>query len=191
MPRGRIFPPALSLITLILLFGIQASAQSRDPCSPAYTNSDEFKEMTGKKVFPKIIADDVQIVGATQIPVSVIQDVTAKARGREFDGGEDWLNEIQDSQVRDAWQDRGFFKVLTTAEPTLLFGDATTQHYAVIIHVEEGEQFYLGKVGLRSSDPDVPLVFPDRQLREMLPMNEGDVFAASKVREGLDNMHKA
>jgi outer membrane protein assembly factor BamA len=147
--------------------------------------------MTGKKVFPKIIVDDVQIDGATQIPVSVIQDVTAKARGREFDGGEDWLNVIQDSQVRDAWQDRGFFKVLATAEPTLLFGDATTQHYAVIIHVEEGEQFHLGKVEFWSSDPAVPLAFPVPQLREMLPMNEGDVFAASKVREGLDNMHGA
>jgi len=56
------------------------------------------------------------------------------------------------------------------------------------VHLDEGLQYRLGDVRFRSSDPTVPLVFSNEELRKLLQMREGDLLSADKIREALDAM---
>ena len=80
------------------------------------------------------------------------------------------------------WEDHGYYKVKLTATAKALATDRSGQHIALRVHVEEGAQFRLGPVTFRSSDPDVPLVFPSSVLMKQFELREGDVFDSSKVR---------
>jgi outer membrane protein assembly factor BamA len=62
-------------------------------------------------------------------------------------------------------------------------------HVSVTAHVEEGLQYRLGTIQFRSSNLDVPLAFGAEELRKQIPMNEGDVFSAAKIRASLDALN--
>jgi outer membrane protein assembly factor BamA len=145
------------------------SAQSRRGCSLAYTDTDDFKEMIGEKVFPKIVIDDVRIEGATKISGSVLHEVIETIQREEFEGGANWLQEIQES-IRSPWQDEGFFEIWSSGESRLLFGDSTIEHCSVTIHLEEGLPYRLGTVPLSGNARLHPLfssTSSNRQRRQL------------------------
>lgn len=135
------------------------------------------------------VIDDVQFDNPIHLPDPARQQLVDTLKLRAFYPVPEWIEKILDGPIRDAWQDQGFFKVLATAKLEPMPGDSSIRHFRLRIHVEEGEQFRLGKIGFRSSDPDAPLVFSPQHLRDLVPMHEGDIFSAAKVREGLDNLH--
>jgi outer membrane protein assembly factor BamA len=51
-----------------------------------------------------------------------------------------------------------------------------------------GPQYWLGNVAFRTGDPDQPLVFSAGELRTLIPLQEGEVFNVTKIRDGLDAM---
>jgi outer membrane protein assembly factor BamA len=54
------------------------------------------------------------------------------------------------------------------------------------VHVNEGLQYRLEGVPIRSSNPDDPLIFPSDELRELIHVQEGDILRAKKVREAIE-----
>jgi hypothetical protein len=146
--------------------------------------------MTGKKVFPKVIIDDVTFDGPVNIPPPTLEALTKELTSHEFDGEFKWLDVIQEVPIRAAWQDNGYFMVVLSGRVIPHGGDANFQHFSVIIHVDEGLQYRIGNITFRSSDPDEPLVFPTEDLQNLLPFRQGDLSDADKIRKGLDALRK-
>jgi outer membrane protein assembly factor BamA len=175
MSRPAIARFALFAAAFTILHPSLSSAQSDDPsagCRPGFASTDDFKEIIGEKVYPKIVIDSVQIDGAMRMPQSVI-DVIASIKEREFTGGSGWLEGIEEVGVQAAWQDQGFFRAEVTGESRLLIEDSTTQHYSLNIHVNEGIQYRLGEIRFRVANDSTPSITASRgtQVQENPPPN--------------------
>jgi len=138
----------------------------------------------------RIIVDDVKFDGPIHVSDAVRQQVLSDLKQPDFNDNPDsesaWLGEIQAVGLMGVWQDQGFFKVEATAKEEFIRNDSTGKHVRIIAHINEGPQFRLGDVQFRSSDPGEPLAFRPEELRRLIPMSEGDILSASKLREGLD-----
>ena len=60
----------------------------------------------------------------------------------------------------------------------------------ITITIDEGDQYRMGKIFFRSSDPDQGLVFKPEFLQKVFPLKEGDIFSAAKIRKSLDDFRK-
>jgi outer membrane protein assembly factor BamA len=179
------------------LFGPAAQAQSQQEeplkCSPPCVSSSEFREIIGKKVYPKMIVDSVKFDTSAHLPDSAEEpEIISEIKQHMFDYGQEGLDEVVEVRIRSAWQDQGFFKVLASSQTQVVSSDSAYEHVVVTIHVDPGQQYRLGGVRFRSSDPDdhETLAFPREELRKLLPLREGDIFNVAKIRESLDAMKK-
>ena len=138
----------------------------------------------------RIIIDDVKFDGPIHVSDAVRQQVVSDLKQHNFNDNPDsesaWLGEIEAVGLRSVWQDQGYFKVEATAKEEFIRNDSTGKHVRIIAHINEGPQFRLGDVQFRSSGPGEPLVFGPEELRRLIPVREGDIFSAAKIREGLD-----
>jgi outer membrane protein insertion porin family len=107
------------------------------------------------------------------------------------------LDEDLEVGIRGFYQDHGYFKVLVK-DPVLKTGDVTKgivrrkqgKETDITIPIEEGERYRMGKLVIRSADPDVPLFFKQEFLTQAFPLKEGDIFSTDKIRKALDNYRK-
>jgi outer membrane protein insertion porin family len=145
----------------------------------------EFKEPR-----PRIIIDDLKFDEPVHIPDSTKQQLIAELKQRVFDAYGDWLEEIQDVGIESVWRDNGYFRATVIAQATFISSDSRGMHVSVTAHVDEGLQYRLGSVQFRSSNPDDPLAFRPEELRKQIPMSEGDIFSAEKIRKSLDALKR-
>ena len=159
---------------------------------PAVLSHDgRLKEMQGKKVYPKIIVDDVKFDGPFHVPnPSDEPEIISDLKQHVFDHGQEGLDEISEVEIERAWQDQGFFKVVATGQMKVLSADSNFEHVVITIHVEPGLQYRLGNVRFRNAEPDQALAFPQDRLRKLIPLEEGDLFIADKIRLSLDAFKK-
>ncbi len=138
----------------------------------------------------RIIIDDVKFDGPIHVSDAVRQQVVSDLKQHNFNDNPDsesaWLGEIEAVGLRSVWQDQGYFKVEATAKEEFIRNDSMGKHVRIVAHINEGQQFRLGDVQFRSSEPVEPLAFGPDELRRLIPMGEGDIFSATKIREGLD-----
>lgn len=74
------------------------------------------------------------------------------------------------------------FPRFTPAKP----GKATN----ITIPVEEGELYRMGKLFIRSDDPEKGLSFSADNLKAIFPLKEGDVFGVDRIRKSLEDYKK-
>jgi hypothetical protein len=101
-------------------------------------------------------------------------------------GDSSWLREVQEVLIMGAWQEQGYFIVHSSVESQVLSRDSTSQHVSITVRVNEGPQYRLGGVEFRSAqDPrSAPeLLFPPDELRQQIPLREGDLFNVQKIRK--------
>jgi outer membrane protein insertion porin family len=106
--------------------------------------------------------------------------------------------------IRGLYQDNGYFKA-TTGDPILntvdenqsgipgpwpMIGAKHGKRVDITIPIEEGDQYRMGSLKFRSSDPDVGLVFKPEILARVFPLKQGEIFSAEKIRKSLDNYKK-
>jgi outer membrane protein assembly factor BamA len=58
--------------------------------------------------------------------------------------------------------------------------------FVVKFDIDAGPQYRLGQIGFRNNR-----VVSSEQLRSMFKLASGDIFSLAKVRQGLDQMHRA
>lgn len=196
MPHSRLVTVAALLLIQAVCCSRASHAQTPKrsaPCPPNPTSTDEVPtenhdptlKMTGAAQ-PRVIVDSVEIEGATTLPPSLREQFVADATGHSLDH----VRDVAEVSVRAALQDNGYFKAVETLEWRYASGDPSYQHVDVTIHVDEGLQYFLGDVEFRNSDPDKPLAFSPQELRQQLPLQEGDVFNAGKLRNSFDDMKR-
>jgi outer membrane protein insertion porin family len=114
------------------------------------------------------------------------------------------LNEDLEVGIRGLYQDNGYFKVLVK-DPILktvdvehggipgpwpLVGAKHGKRTNITIPIEEGEQYRMGKLVIRSADPDQALLFKTEFLERIFPLRQGEIFSTEKIRKALDNYRK-
>jgi outer membrane protein assembly factor BamA len=189
---------AFLAIFSVLLFDQSILAQSQQGQthmhSPRDVSPDEFKELIGKKVYPKIIIDDVKFEGADLPDSKKENEVVEQLKQHEFDGGSDWLNVILEVPILDAWQESGFFNAQASGEFQVVSTGPEYEHVIITVQVKKGLRYRLGEVQFRESDsafdPTAPLAFPREELRKQIQLQDGDIFDVSKIRESLDALKR-
>jgi outer membrane protein insertion porin family len=114
------------------------------------------------------------------------------------------LDEDLEIGVRGLYQNNGYFKVLVK-EPILkivdedrggipgpwpVVGAKHGKSTNITVPIEEGDQYRMGIVKFRSSDPEQGLVFKPEALVRTFPLKEGEIFSTDKVRKALENYKK-
>jgi outer membrane protein assembly factor BamA len=162
-------------------------------CLPYPTYAQEIRDMDEEiaakmkiEVPQRVVIDEVAFDGPIHISDSDRQQLITRLKQGNYTADYDWLSDVQEIGIKGMWRDRGYFKVEATAKVEIVRKDSAGEHVSIIVHVDEGAQYRLGSVQFRSSDPDDPLVFPPEELRKLIPMNEGDIFSADKIRKSLD-----
>lgn len=136
---------------------------------------------------PKVIIDDVRFGSPIHLPQSVVDEAVAEANGYEMDAtNSNWVNEFLEAGLRSAWQDRGFFRVTVgRAEIESLGGDSDDQHFRLFVPINEGLQYHLGALIFIGGN-----AFSSGELRELIPLHEGEIFDISKIRDGIAALTK-
>ena len=94
----------------------------------------------------------------------------------------DWAHAVSE-KVRDFWQQHGYFRAEVKAEVRELPGstaDAATCD--IVFTVSEGAQYRLGRIAFM---PETH-VFTETELRNFVPVADGDVLNSAKVLGGFD-----
>ncbi len=109
------------------------------------------------------------------------------------------LDEDLEVGVRGLYQDNGYFKVVVDVKELKtvdvsgglpIIGNRNGKATNIVISVSEGEQYRMGKLAFRSSDPDQGLIFKPELLQRAFPLKEGDIFDADRIRKSLDSFRK-
>jgi outer membrane protein insertion porin family len=74
--------------------------------------------------------------------------------------------------------------------PWPLVGAKHGKRTDIMIPIEEGEQYRMGKLIVRSADPDQALIFKTDYLEKVFPLKPGEIFSTEKIRKALDNYRK-
>jgi len=120
--------------------------------------------------------------------------IFVKVANKTFDRRK--LDEDLEAGIRALYQDNGYFMVIVK-EPQLETVDTTshtilgTKHGKatnITIEIDQGDRFRMGRLVVRSSDPDNPgLVFQTEFLERAFPLKQGDIFSTEKVRKSLED----
>ena len=110
------------------------------------------------------------------------------------------LDEDLELGIRSLYQDNGYFMVVVK-DPKLetvdvdkpgidhlpLIGAKHGKATNITIQIDQGERFRMGRLIIRSHDPEHPeLVFKTEFLERAFTLHQGDIFSTDKVRKGLE-----
>jgi hypothetical protein len=126
---------------------------------------------------------NVQFEGGKTVPKPVLNDMIRELKQEVKDKPCQDPEELSE-RMRDAFQKRGYFKVLV--HPALLNqigGDSTGKKRNVLFVVEEGNQFRLETIDFSGST-----VFDGEKLRAAVPLKDGELFDVEKMRAGIKNL---
>lgn len=112
------------------------------------------------------------------------------------------LDEDLEAGVRGLYQDNGYYAVIVN-EPKLETVDVKAGGFWVFkgskpgkatnitISIEEGDRYRMGKLVVRSADPEHPeLFFNSEFLTRAFPLKEGEIFSTEKIRKALEEYRK-
>jgi hypothetical protein len=193
-PRG-VLPVLVLTAAQILVLAPASHAQLPERverCLPYPTYAQEVDAMFSKPELNNaaakkvVVIDSVDFDGPITLPEPARLKLVDDLKRHEFDADSKWLDEVAEVSLRGAWQDQGYFKVIAKATARDIGGDALHEHVALTAHVEEGLQYFQGRLNIQSVDRDAPLVFTQEVLRNVYPLREGDLFDADKIRNSLD-----
>lgn len=178
----------LSFGLLAVMYGLAGSlpAQTRSSAIPKFCSPHANKAATAAP-YRKVIVERLEFDKPVELSTADIDQLVAEANRAEWDAAQDrWLDSFAEIQLRSAWQDRGYFKVALDPQAKSLGGDAASERFLVEVRVlNEGPQYHLGNVQFTAGT-----VFQDWELREALPMREGDIFNVESVRKGIAALTK-
>jgi outer membrane protein insertion porin family len=127
---------------------------------------------------------------------------TINVFGKTYDRGK--LDEDIAVGVVGLYRDHGYFKV-NVGDPILktykvesglfphgvpLIGRKLGIRTDITIPIEEGTQYHMGKLVIRSANPDEQLFFTPEFLENAFPIKKGQIFSATKIRKSFEDYTK-
>jgi hypothetical protein len=137
----------------------------------------------------KVIVDRIEFDRPIHLSDSDVDQIIKAANDMEADADADpspWVDELAESGLRGTWQDQGYFKIVLSAHAKSIGGDADHERFLVSVHVEnEGPQFHLGHILFTGGT-----AIPEAELRQVMPLREGEIFSVGKVRASIEALTK-
>ncbi len=182
-----------SVVTAVILAALVvprfAAAQSRFQTPRCSANSpEEIESPFGKVGRKQVFLDEVRFEGDTKLSESELLEAGAYILHEGQALRPDQYEDLADLGRR-PWQDRGYFHVEMTPTVTQLSHDLTSEHYGVVLLVKAGRKYRVGKIRLAKFDDGEPAV-PVEELGKLVPLQPGDVFDTSKLRDAFDAIHR-
>jgi outer membrane protein insertion porin family len=114
------------------------------------------------------------------------------------------LDEDLEVGVRALYQDNGYYKEedeATSVEtvdvhkagipgPWPVVGRKKGKATNIVIKIDEGDRYRMGKLYIRSSDPEKGLSLKRDALERIFPLHKGDIFSVAKVRKAVEDYTK-
>jgi hypothetical protein len=125
---------------------------------------------------------DEEVSPAPEIRARLVEEFKQRGFHANSAADRDWEGELGE-EIRTAFQDQGYFRVIVDPTFGLIRAEASRLHYWVSVQVESGPQYRLGEVRFENTAG-----FTEKVLRPQLPLQQGDLFSASQVRKGLENL---
>ena len=192
----------LRIVPLSLLCNPSAFGQLPkrvEKCLPYSTLAQEIQNMQPTQTAPNIAVrvSQVEFSGNDSIPPDTRDEISADLRAQVFHSNSvtDYLDDVADQiaevNVRNALQNRGYFKaVLSTVKLTTMHTEGAHFTVVAIISAKPGPQWHAGSIRVESAD-DSSLYFSPAVLRGLMPLQTGDLFNVQAIRTGLDNLRRA
>ena len=119
------------------------------------------------------------------MPRAIQELVISAIRRQSLHDYSGWVDELAEVIVRGSFLENGYFRVDVSANAELLSQTASLEHFALIVWVDQGPQYRLGRMQFRSADPDRQLVFPTEELRALVPLRDGEHFQRHEATSSL------
>jgi hypothetical protein len=133
-----------------------------------------------------VVMDEAKLDGLAHLPDATRKRPLAGLKQGTFKPDSAWRGDVRDVSIRGAWADEGFFKVQPTVRAQVVSTEEAVQHILLTVHDNEGLQYRLGDAGIRSSNPDNPLIFSSDDLRKLIHLQEADIPSARKARAAIE-----
>ncbi len=176
MLRRRLVSIALAAAAGGLLAGQPAAAQK----VPFPKRCDQH----AAKPSPQTFLKEVNFVGVSFPEGASQKALVARMRRQALTAGPKWLTRVW-SEVRAAWQDRGYFQAVVSIKHHVMRATDREREVALTIHVDPGPQYRTYLVRVRNANPGKPLAYSDWKLRAMISLHPGQILSVKKLREGL------
>ena len=140
----------------------------------------------------EVVIESVNFEGAPPLPATILDDLAAFVKQHYVGDGPIPIKELDGYEtevIRGFLQERGYFTVKVRAHAQFLGSDAANERYSLTARISDTRQFWLADLQFRGADPN-SLVSPPAQLREVIPLEKGDVFNIMKIRDGIGALHK-
>jgi outer membrane translocation and assembly module TamA len=130
---------------------------------------------------------------AAVLSVQERRELAKKIRqdGREF-GVEQWpenasqVADVAEEHVREAFQDKGYFKVKVSATAEPVAGSPSTRQFNIVATIlDSGQQFRLREIGFINAK-----AFSEAELLKLIPVQRGEIFSRAKIQKGLEALHQ-
>jgi len=136
---------------------------------------------------PEVTIVELNFEGDLRMPTTDQDQIATSLKQRTYSGDHDGATSEVLERVRRAWQDRGYFKVQVRGDARMLTSNLASERIAVTVHVDEGQQYRLGEITFRNNRAITNV----QALRDLFPLQDGDVFDRAAVSKGLDNLRLA
>jgi hypothetical protein len=138
---------------------------------------------------PKVIVDDLVLDGTTDVAVAVWNRIASETKAETF-VGDAWVDELREVSLRDGLQNQGYLKPEISTEAKVSSSSPALEHVVVHVRLRAGPRYTLSSIQFRSGDSERHLAFSAEELRTLVPLHEGDLFSAEKVREAMAALRK-
>jgi outer membrane protein assembly factor BamA len=177
---------------LLLYSATILSIASAAPClaqkQPGHNSEACWANMTTAVISKAYYIDEIRFDGDTQLTKSELEAIAEDLKPSNWIAEDGAVQRTAENAGKE-WADRGYFRAEVTATTEQLGHDPTSEHVAVILHVSAGRRYKTGEIKLMTTDGSPP-VFPFDELRQLIPLQRGDIFETSKLRQGFDNLSK-
>jgi outer membrane protein insertion porin family len=159
----------------------------------------------------RVIIQDVSFDGGVSLSESDREELVSSLRQEELYDQTRWIERVEEI-ARDAWMDQGYFQVEVTPEVQIFSVDSAGEHVFLKLHVNEGPKCWLKEIRFRKGDISESsalaivkadhensdrraataafLAFSPEQLRNLIPLDDGDLFRIDRIRKGVQALNK-
>lgn len=140
-----------------------------------------------KSTHRRVILERIEFDQSVRLSGSDVDAIVKKANESDYDASSlAWVDQVAETGLRSAWQDHGYFQVAVDPTAQSLGGNANEERFVLKVHMlEEGPQFHLGTIQFTGET-----VFSNAELRQAIPMREGEIFNVAHVRASIESLVK-
>jgi len=159
-----------------------------EKCLPYRTFAQEIRQANAEKDNEEPPPKPIHIKSLTfnsdnPLPANSKQIASEVKANAKIQDGPDWPLELGEL-VRDAWQQRGYFKVQVDFSDVDILRDAAREQVVrLAVKVDPGKLYRLNDIKFSQSTIASPA-----ELRSVFPIDNGDIFDTHKFGKGIDGL---